>query len=195
MARPRSASNKTFPRGLREKKGYYSYRSPLDGREIGLGRDRREAFHYAITNNAATAAVQQKYCGDASLLSADQISAAAKPVSALCGVYFLLKNDQIVYVGKSINVHSRLSEHYAKKVMAFDRFHIVPCDPRDVDHLEALYIGAQGGDTLRRDLDIGELWARNGRSLVFPCNFAMPDTLTAYRRVASKLVFFIAKAT
>jgi hypothetical protein len=142
MPKPRAESNKSLPRGLRVRKGCYSYRSPLDGREIGLGRDRREAVIYAITSNMAAMAVTRKYCGDAAILSAVDIAAASKEVEALGGVYFLLQNQRIVYVGKSNNVHARLADHFAKKVIEFDRFHIVPCDPRDLDHLEALYIGA-----------------------------------------------------
>ena len=142
MAKPRSKINKSLPRGLRVRDGYYCYRNPLDGREIGLGRERREAMQYAITNNMAAFAVTRKYAGDARLLSAVDIAEVAKGIDAMCGVYFLLSDQKIVYVGQSINVHYRIADHFAKGIIPFDRFHIVPCDSRDVDHLEALYIDA-----------------------------------------------------
>jgi hypothetical protein len=54
--------------GLRERDGYYSYTSPVDGREVGIGRDRRQAIQEALEANAALRAkptVLQRLAGTA----------------------------------------------------------------------------------------------------------------------------------
>lgn len=50
---PRQRKDPRLPDGLREREGYYSYTSPLDGREYGIGRDRRAAIQQALEANAA----------------------------------------------------------------------------------------------------------------------------------------------
>lgn len=56
--RQRKAINKSLPPGLRARDGYYSWTNPADGREHGLGRDRRLAIMEAIRANAHIAAKQ-----------------------------------------------------------------------------------------------------------------------------------------
>lgn len=50
---PRQRKDPRLPEGLRERDGYYSYTSPTDGREYGIGRNRREAISQALEANAA----------------------------------------------------------------------------------------------------------------------------------------------
>jgi integrase len=50
---PRQRKDPRLPDGLRERDGYFSYTSPLDGREYGIGRDRRVAIQQAMEANAA----------------------------------------------------------------------------------------------------------------------------------------------
>jgi hypothetical protein len=140
MGRRKSPINRQLPRGLRVRAGYYSYRSPTDGVEVGIGRDRRKALLYAVEKNMALGAAGREIIEGAGLLSEEDIGSASISFKALCGVYFLLDRQKVVYVGKSSNVHYRLGEHFSKKHMIFDRFHIVPCEACDVDHVEALYI-------------------------------------------------------
>jgi hypothetical protein len=71
------------------------------------------------------------------LLRAEEIAAAAQPWEKLSGVYFLLYGDEIVYVGQSVNVYSRIAQH-ARKL--FDRYAVVPCHAGALDKLESLYI-------------------------------------------------------
>lgn len=49
---PRQRKDPRLPDGLRERNGYYSYTNPVDGREYGIGRDRREAIQQAMEANA-----------------------------------------------------------------------------------------------------------------------------------------------
>ena len=51
----------------------------------------------------------------------DEILRASEPHRTLCGVYFLIKDDVVVYVGQSIDVDSRLATHKRKHV-DFDSF-------------------------------------------------------------------------
>lgn len=139
MGRKRNEVNAKLPPGLRCRDGYYSYRHPVTGIEAGLGRSRRDAIAHAVaTNIEAMATINQAKLK--ALQAEEQIVAAAVPMRALCGVYFLVKGCAVVYVGKSTNVHYRLGEHAGKGVYDFDRYHIIQCDPREVDELEALYI-------------------------------------------------------
>lgn len=50
---PRQRKDPRLPEGLRERDGYYSYTSPEDGKEYGIGRDRRAAIQQALEANAA----------------------------------------------------------------------------------------------------------------------------------------------
>ena len=54
-----------------------------------------------------------------------------------CGVYFLIKNKKIVYVGQSVNVFVRIKGHSGKE---FDSVTIVRCNKNALDKLESLYI-------------------------------------------------------
>lgn len=72
-------------------------------------------------------------------LSREEIAKAAAPVPTFgCGIYFLMKDGEIVYVGQSVNVLSRLTHHLPEK--AFDAWHWIPCDRGALDQLERRYI-------------------------------------------------------
>jgi hypothetical protein len=53
------------------------------------------------------------------------------------GIYFLIRDSEIVYVGKSANVLDRLSKHIEK---GFDSFSIVECSWKDMRMLEPHFI-------------------------------------------------------
>ena len=59
-----------------------------------------------------------------------------------CGVYFLICDDEIVYVGKSVNIKSRLDQHSMDehRNKNFNKYYVVLCDPKEVNSLEAYYI-------------------------------------------------------
>ncbi|MEO0700325.1 MAG: GIY-YIG nuclease family protein, partial [Pseudomonadota bacterium] len=74
-------------------------------------------------------------------LSRSEILGAAIPTSVICGIYFLIKRDRIVYVGQSKNVLRRIARHIDDG-REFDRFTISPCKEEDLDRMEATYISA-----------------------------------------------------
>jgi hypothetical protein len=71
------------------------------------------------------------------LVSAEAILSAAKPWQSFTGVYFLISNNKIVYVGQSVNVYARISGHTHK---TFDSFTVLPCPKEHLNVLESLYI-------------------------------------------------------
>ena len=71
------------------------------------------------------------------LLSEAEIVSAANPYELATGVYFLIDGDKVVYVGQSVNVYTRISEHHDK---LFDSFAFIPCEREMLNALESLYI-------------------------------------------------------
>lgn len=56
----------------------------------------------------------------------------------LCGVYFLIHQKKIVYVGQSVNVFARVNSHRDTK--EFDEFSCVVVPPQFLDVMESIYI-------------------------------------------------------
>lgn len=54
------------------------------------------------------------------------------------GIYFLFDGDEIVYVGQSVDIMTRVGAHLRDKV--FDSFNYIECDLCDLNNLEATYI-------------------------------------------------------
>jgi hypothetical protein len=74
-------------------------------------------------------------------LTYDEIVNGTIPVSVVCGIYFLVRGERIVYVGQSTNALRRIMRHLDNGV-AFDSFCINPCPKEDLDKMEAVYITA-----------------------------------------------------
>ena len=72
-----------------------------------------------------------------SLLRHEQIVELGMPWQKSGGVYFLIDGDRVVYVGQSVNIYSRIPQHYNKK---FDKYAYVPCATHQLNVLESLYI-------------------------------------------------------
>lgn len=72
------------------------------------------------------------------LLDEDSILFLAGIVTRKCGIYFLIKDEKIVYVGQSINIQNRVQQH--RMIKDFDRFTYVECKAEDLSKIEAMYI-------------------------------------------------------
>jgi len=72
------------------------------------------------------------------LLREHEIVEHAVPMHTACGVYFLIEEKKIVYVGQSTNVFSRIFTHVQTK--KFDSYVYIPCERDMLDKLESLYI-------------------------------------------------------
>lgn len=56
------------------------------------------------------------------------------------GIYFLICDEEIVYVGKSVNVKTRLDQHSINPDKNFNRYFAILCDKEELNSLEAHYI-------------------------------------------------------
>lgn len=56
------------------------------------------------------------------------------------GIYFLIQDKNIVYVGQSTNILSRIGAHLENKKIKFNRYSIIPCKKEDLKILETYYI-------------------------------------------------------
>lgn len=71
------------------------------------------------------------------LLRAAEIVEQASRWEAISGIYFLVRDDAVVYVGQSLNLYVRIACHAAKN---FDRVAFILCSPDQLDVMESLYI-------------------------------------------------------
>lgn len=71
------------------------------------------------------------------LLSQETLIQQAKSNLSICGIYFLIKDNEIVYIGQSTNIFARLSGHGNKD---FDSVTFVPCEKSELNIMESLYI-------------------------------------------------------
>lgn len=62
--------------------------------------------------------------------------------AARSGIYFFIKEEEVVYIGKSVSVLSRLHRHERKADLAFDKILLVEFPPDELDMAEALMIEA-----------------------------------------------------
>ena len=58
----------------------------------------------------------------------------------VCGVYELFLDDELIYVGQSKQVQSRIMNHLRNKEIRFDSFNITECDKSELNDIEAEYI-------------------------------------------------------
>jgi excinuclease UvrABC nuclease subunit len=61
---------------------------------------------------------------------------------AVSGVYFLIMSGEVVYVGQSINILTRIDRHRRECVKIFDAFTYIEAPSEALNELEAVYIKA-----------------------------------------------------
>lgn len=64
-----------------------------------------------------------------------------RQIRSKCGIYFLIKNNEIVYVGKSVCIEARVAAHRSKGEKAFDNVIYFECPEEEVDQIEKILIG------------------------------------------------------
>lgn len=70
-----------------------------------------------------------------------EIVAEARPAPELvCGVYFLIGSQKILYIGQSANIPSRIAQHRANRRIPFDAYSQILCAPDMLDVLERALI-------------------------------------------------------
>jgi hypothetical protein len=74
----------------------------------------------------------------ANLLDKETLIGRSQTVQRICAVYFLISDNEIVYVGCSTDFNARLISHIGTK--QFDRYAYIHCEQEDLPWLEKLYI-------------------------------------------------------
>lgn len=69
-------------------------------------------------------------------------SIPVESIAGISGVYFLIDNQTIVYVGQSNNVGNRVLVHKQEGRIKFDKFSYIQCELDELNIIESLYIHA-----------------------------------------------------
>lgn len=72
------------------------------------------------------------------MIELEDLKELRKPYRKIVGVYFLFDKDQIVYIGQSVDILTRIGYHVKDKI--FDSYCWVECKPEELDNLESDYI-------------------------------------------------------
>ncbi|MGF6837098.1 hypothetical protein QF001_000965 [Paraburkholderia youngii] len=153
MTLPIDELRKSLPPNLflNPSSGQYCYRDPRNGRTKSLGSDHDAAVAYVNGQNVTNGVIKKgdspkrfvrsaAFVEDEGLLSLEELAVIAQPIKQLCGVYLLLREGRVVYVGKSINCHGRIGTHFSERGKKFDAYHIIECAQKDLDRIETQYI-------------------------------------------------------
>ena len=70
--------------------------------------------------------------------SIELLKSFAQTNAPVCGVYFLMKNCKVVYIGQSVNVYARIREHKTHK--SFTSWCFMACEKKHLDYIESKMI-------------------------------------------------------
>ena len=98
-----------------------------------------ETLKSAVTHTLDSSVLSESLTGKA-MVYASEIVARSVPYENQCGVYFLVASERVVYVGQSVQIGTRLSDH--AKTKDFDAYTYIACSKDKLDVLESLYIHA-----------------------------------------------------
>lgn len=145
MPRPRNPENLNLPKRWQFVHEAYYYQVPKGSekywnhkRKFRLGATLEEAME--TFEKMGRQGFGDETQPDANLTPED-IAAKAGPMHKE-GVYFLLRENRIVYVGRSYNIYARIGAHLQMGRITFDRVHTVPATGLDQERLEQIYIAA-----------------------------------------------------
>lgn len=74
------------------------------------------------------------------MLNKNEILDKSKNNLSLIGIYFLIKNNKIVYVGQSVNIFKRIADHIRSEKMDFDSYSFENYPKKNLNLIEAEYI-------------------------------------------------------
>lgn len=107
------------------------YKIEIDRLKIEIDRLKEKNSKLELSANAPLSILKSK----------KEIIDDAKIFMPKCGIYFLLEDSQIVYVGQSVNIYARIANHANENLKKFTHYSFIECDRKDLSELEALYIG------------------------------------------------------
>jgi hypothetical protein len=147
MPRARNPENLDLPKRWKLHHGAYYYLVPPGAekywnhkRKFLLGKtldEAREIFGKMMSAQESAAADEVSRA----MMTAEHIAASAGLLHR-AGVYFLLRGDRIVYVGRSDNIFTRIGTHVRNNRIDFDKVHTVAATGLEQERLEQLYIAA-----------------------------------------------------
>lgn len=99
----------------------------------GIEADARLARRAERVKRGHDAAPVLRLCSEAEILGSSL--AAAR----LSGIYFLIEENEVIYVGKSTDAYTRVADHRARG-RKFSRFTVLPCPESQLHEVESAYI-------------------------------------------------------
>ena len=72
-------------------------------------------------------------------LSEDELVAAGQPHHPVSGIYFLISENRVQYVGQANDVDRRLAEHW-RDGRRWEAVTVIECDTKHLDAVESAYI-------------------------------------------------------
>lgn len=58
----------------------------------------------------------------------------------MIGIYLLKKENRVVYVGSSLSIETRITQHQNELKIEFDEFSAIKCSEKDLANMEGYYI-------------------------------------------------------
>lgn len=113
----------------------------IEQKEVELGRLERELdeLSEAIPMALETGVVHSHWAG-LRPIPLSELRSAKFELDEFCGVYFLWRGNEVVYVGQSRNWLGRINNHRLDRDKDFDSFSVVRVPPENLYRVEQLYI-------------------------------------------------------
>ena len=115
-----------------------------EGLEVSIENLKAEIFALEVERSSLR---QSALCEDllkdigyGCLLTHSELVKMSNTYVECSGIYFLISDDEVVYVGQSVNVHSRVGQHYREKYKEFNSYVYIRCLESELDVLESIYI-------------------------------------------------------
>jgi excinuclease UvrABC nuclease subunit len=70
----------------------------------------------------------------------ERLIAEAVTCTAIRGIYFLIKDRELIYVGQAVNIYNRVASHKSQGVIDFDSYNWIECNVPDLTAVEVEYI-------------------------------------------------------
>lgn len=117
---------------------YNTFPPPRKCSEKGQVWLMKEIEAWRIINRSPISFWDSAPIDDGLLTEGDIIDRAEPKPASRPGIYFLIKNYEIIYIGKSCAVDRRISEHMESR--DFDAWYWIACPKKDLNELERIYL-------------------------------------------------------
>ena len=115
-------------------KGGKRIRHSTGTRDTALAQEYHD--HILAKLNAPPPPVVEDYTG----YEIDELVIRYLPSRGHSGIYFLISQKEIVYVGQSVNIHKRVSDHFSGCKIEFDSYSFIFVPVAELNRVEKFYI-------------------------------------------------------